>query len=224
VLSNIEPDRFLRLRESMVEDQLRARGIRDERVLDAMKRICRHEFVSQENRAEAYQDHPLPIGYDQTISQPYIVALMLEYLQIAPTDIVLEIGTGSGYQAALLGELAARVYTIERHSALAISAADVLRRLNYVNIVVLTGDGSGGLRERAPFDRIVVSAAAPAIPPALFEQLCDGGRMMIPVGTQYAQELLLVRKEEGRQVITTLEGCRFVPLLPGTPAEEGNLA
>ena len=217
----LQSDAFVRKREQMVQSQLRARGIRDERVLNAMMRVPRHEFVGHESQLEAYEDHPLPIGCNQTISQPYIVALMLEYLQISSGDTVLEIGTGTGYQAALLGELAGRVYTIERYAALAGSASDILGRLGYENVTVISGDGNLGYPQAAPFDQIVVAAAAPEVPPALFAQLREGGRMIVPVGNEFTQELQLVRKKSGQGIVATLEGCRFVPLVPGAPPGEG---
>jgi len=206
-------DSFLTQRRSMVESQLRARGIRDERVLAAMFHVPRHEFVSEEHRDQVYEDHPIPIGEGQTISQPYIVAIMLEALALDPSDTVLEIGTGSGYQTALLSELTRQVYSVERHEALARAARATLARLGFNNVEVFVGDGSRGLPDRAPFDAIVVSAAAPQIPPPLFEQLREGGRMVIPVGPAHAQELQLVRKHEGQPVVTVMEGCRFVPLI-----------
>jgi len=199
----------------MVETQLRARGIRDLRLLQAMADIPRHEFVDPRYRDQAYEDHPLPIDAGQTISQPYIVALMLELLQLEPSSKVLEIGTGSGYQAAVLSQLASRVYTVERHPELARQAAETLSRLGLTNVSVVTGDGSLGLAELAPFDAIVVAAAAAQIPPALFEQLREGGRMIIPVGPPEAQELQLVRKQGGKAMISMREGCRFVPLISG---------
>lgn len=197
----------------MVESQLRARGIRDERVLAAMFRVPRHEFVPEEYRDQAYEDHPIPIGEGQTLSQPYIVAVMLEALALESSDVVLEVGTGSGYQTALLAELTKQVYSVERHESLARAAQATLIRLGYTNVEIVLGDGSHGLPERAPFDAIVVSAAAPQIPPPLFEQLREGGRMVIPVGPAHAQELQLVRKQAGQPVVATLEGCRFVPLI-----------
>jgi protein-L-isoaspartate(D-aspartate) O-methyltransferase len=206
-------DPFLAQRRSMVESQLRARGIRDERVLAAMFRVPRHEFVSAEYRDQVYEDHPIPIGEGQTLSQPYIVAVMLEALALDPSDTVLEIGTGSGYQTALLAELAKQVYSVERHASLAHDARATLARLGYSNVEVALGDGSHGLAERAPFDAIVVSAAAPQIPPPLFEQMREGGRMVIPVGPAHAQELQLVRKQAGKLIVANLEGCRFVPLI-----------
>lgn len=214
-------ERFAGQRRTMVAVQLRARGIRDERVLAAMARVPRHEFVAQEYYEQAYEDHPVPIGEGQTLSQPFIVALMLEALSLAGPETVLEVGTGSGYQAALLAELVRMVYTVERHESLARSAEDVLGRLGYSNIRVLVRDGSQGLPEHAPFDAIVVSAAAPRIPQALFEQLREGGRMIVPVGPAQAQELLLVGKQEGRSMISNLEGCRFVPLIGEHGYQEG---
>ena len=215
LFDQIQSDPFASDRQRMVEYQLRGRGIRDERVLDAMARVPRHEFVPERFQAQAYEDHPIPIGYGQTISQPYIVALMLEALALEPTDKVLEIGTGSGYQTALLAELAASVYSIERHAGLAQNAERVLAKLGYTNIVVLVGDGSEGLPQDAPFDAIIVSAAAPELPSTLVEQLRDGGRMVIPVGPAHAQELQLVQKQQGQLLVSYLEGCRFVPLITG---------
>jgi protein-L-isoaspartate(D-aspartate) O-methyltransferase len=206
-------DPFFAQRQSMVESQLRARGTRDERVLAAMLRVPRHEFVSPEYRDQAYEDHPIPIGEGQTLSQPYIVAIMLEALALNASDAVLEIGTGSGYQTALLAEMTRQVYSVERHASLARTAQATLACLGYTNVEVVLGDGSHGLSERAPFDAIVVSAAAPQIPPPLIEQLREGGRMAIPVGPAHAQELQLVRKQAGQPVVETLEGCRFVPLI-----------
>jgi len=226
---DLQSERFAVERQQMVESQLRARGIRDERVLAAMGRVPRHEFVAEDYREQAYEDHPIPIDEGQTLSQPYIVAVMLQAAALEPSNKVLEIGTGSGYQTALLAELAARVYSVERHASLAQSAEGTLARLGYIgrippverrdgwgsqaNVRVLVGDGSQGMPEQAPFDAIVVSAAAPQIPKPLFEQLREGGRMVIPVGPVHAQELQLVRKHEGQQAVTAMEGCRFVPLI-----------
>jgi protein-L-isoaspartate(D-aspartate) O-methyltransferase len=211
--AEIQTDPFLAQRRSMVESQLRARGIRDERVLTAMFHVLRHEFVSEEYRDQVYEDHPIPIGEGQTLSQPYIVAIMLEVLELDSSDAVLEVGTGSGYQTAVLSELTRQVYSVERHVSLARTAEGLLALLGYTNVKVVVGDGSHGLPERAPFDAIVVSAAAPQIPQSLFEQLREGGRMVIPVGPVHAQELQLVRKHAGQSVIANLEGCRFVPLI-----------
>lgn len=197
----------------MVETQIRARGINSARVLDAMSRVPRHEFVPLARRAEAYEDHPIPIGEAQTISQPLIVAVALQFLSLQPTDRVLEIGTGSGYQTALLAELSQHVYSVERHASLAEAAQRVLLRLGYNNVTITIGDGSQGLADHAPFDAIVVSAAAPHIPASLFEQLKETGRMVIPIGPEEAQQLQLVEKKNGAPVITVLEPCRFVPLI-----------
>jgi protein-L-isoaspartate(D-aspartate) O-methyltransferase len=203
------------LRHHMVDSQLRHRGLADERVLGAMERVPRHEFAPERYRDQAYEDHPLPIGEGQTISQPYIVALMLEALEISQADKVLEIGTGSGYVTALLAELAARVISIERHASLAESAAAQLERLGYSNVKLVTGDGTRGFPEAAPYDAIIVSAAAPEMPPDLIAQLGEGGRMIIPLGAEDAQQLRLVHMENGQPRIEYRELCRFVPLIPG---------
>jgi protein-L-isoaspartate(D-aspartate) O-methyltransferase len=200
-------------RQLMVDSQLRGRGISDPRVLDAMLRVPRHEFVPEAYRAQAYEDHPLPIGDGQTISQPYVVALMLESLQLTPSDTALEVGTGSGYATALLGELAARVFSIERHPVLAERAREILAALGYTNIRVFTGDGTLGLPAVAPFDAILVSAAAPALPPALFAQLRDPGRMVIPVGSADSQQLQFIRKVNAEALISPRDPVRFVPLV-----------
>lgn len=197
----------------MVETQLRQRGIRDERVLAAMARVPRHEFVAEPYREGAYDDHPLPIGERQTISQPYIVALMLELLHLSAGNIVLEVGTGSGYQTALLAELARHVYSIERHPALTNEARTVLDRLGYRNVTLEVGDGSNGLPAHAPYDRIVVAAAAPKLPPALFDQLHEGGRLIVPVGPPDTQLLQVVTKVQGIPELTEEAACRFVPLI-----------
>jgi len=211
----IQSDRFSAERENMVQTQLMARGIRDQRVLSAMTRVPRHEFVSERYREQAYGDHPIPIAEGQTVSQPYIVALMLEVLKLEPSAKVLEVGTGSGYMTALLAELAAQVYSVERHARLARQAEDTLTRLGYHNVTVLVGDGTQGLADFAPYDGIVVSAAASQIPAALIDQLREEGRMVIPVGPPDAQELQLVIKHEGHPIVHRLDGCRFVPLVAG---------
>ena len=197
----------------MVAHQLRARGIRNECVLQVMLRVPRHEFVAAPDRHAAYEDHPIGIGECQTISQPYIVATMLEALELSPSDKVLEIGTGSGYQSALLAELAGEIYSVERHAALAEHAESLLSRLRYTNIQIFVGDGSEGLPQFAPYHAIVVSAAAPELPPSLFAQLREAGRMVIPVGTTETQQLQFVRKQNGHPCISVLAGCRFVPLV-----------
>ncbi|MFY9908796.1 MAG: protein-L-isoaspartate(D-aspartate) O-methyltransferase [Candidatus Sulfotelmatobacter sp.] len=202
-------------RELMVESQLRARGISDPRVLDAMSRVPREQFISEPFRGQAYEDHPVPIADGQTISQPYIVALMLESLRLTPQDKVLEIGTGSGYATALLAELAAEVFSIERHPALAENARQALAALGYNNIKIFTGDGSLGLPSAAPFDAILVSAAAPEIPTPLVAQLAEGGRMIIPVGRDDSQQLQFIRMVNGQPVSSARELVRFVPLVAG---------
>ena len=200
-------------RMRMVENDLRGRGINDVRVLDAMGRVPRHLFTPERYRDQAYQDHPLPIGEGQTISQPYIVALMLEALALTPSDKVLEVGTGSGYATALLAELAGQVFSMERHEFLSAEARRVLTSLGYGNVKVVTGDGSQGLPACAPFDAILVSAAAQQLPQALVEQLAEGGRMIIPVGPPDSQVLWHVRMQNGEPIVTRREPCRFVPLI-----------
>jgi len=200
-------------RERMVREQLADRGIRDVRVLAAMSDVPRHEFVLEPLRQEAYEDHPLPIGDGQTISQPYIVAVMLEHLALHASDRVLEVGTGSGYVTALLSLLAAEVYSVERHAQLAASAESALQRLGYRKVHIKVGDGSEGWAEYAPYDAILVSAATAVMPPALFVQLRDRGRMILPIGPASSQELRLIRKVNGQAEVTILEGCRFVPLV-----------
>lgn len=200
-------------RRVMVESQLRRRGITDPRVLEVMGRLPRHLFVSHEFRERAYEDHALPIEMDQTISQPYIVALMTEILELQPDDIVLEIGTGSGYQAAVLAELAKQVYTIERYEGLAERAKMILKELGYQNIEVIVGDGTLGLPDKAPFDKIIVTAGAPDIPTALLDQLKEGGRLVIPVGRRFTQTLRAVRKENQKIIEEESIRCAFVPLV-----------
>jgi protein-L-isoaspartate(D-aspartate) O-methyltransferase len=208
-------------RRAMVETQLRRRGIRDERVLEAMGEVPRHEFVPPELLRESYEDHPLPIGGGQTISQPYIVAQMIEALALSGPERVLEIGTGSGYEAAVLARLAAHVYTIECDAALARTARERLNRLGFGDaVVVIEGDGSAGYPPEAPYDGILVAAAAPEVPSDLVEQLVDGGRLVIPVGDRASQELRLIRKLDGSPVVSNLGYCRFVPLLGAHGWEE----
>lgn len=214
----VNTDAYASLRRQMVESQLRLRGITDERVLQAMMLVPRHEFAPDRYRDQAYEDHPLPIDEGQTISQPYIVALMLEALTLVPGDKVLEVGTGSGYVTALLAQLVTEVISIERHSLLAEQAGQLLGRLGYTSTKVLVGDGSRGLAEFAPYNAIVVSAAAPRLPKQLVEQLADGGRMIVPVGDVDAQQLQFVYKEDGRIVTRMRELCRFVPLV----SDDGN--
>ena len=211
--SSAGTDPFTNLRLKMVESQLRARGISDTRVLDAFAKVPRHEFAPERYRSQAYEDHPLPIGEEQTISQPYIVALMLQALAISPHDRVLEIGTGSGYVTALLAELAAHVISIERHASLADAAAALLSRMGYRNIQVVTADGSRGFPQCAPYDVVIVSAAAPELPQELVAQLSEGGRMIVPVGVEDSQQLQFIEMRHGKPILTLRELCRFVPLV-----------
>lgn len=200
------------LRQEMVERQLRKRGIRDERVLAAMLAVPRHEFVPPELAGEAYTDRPLPIGHGQTISQPFMVAAMTAALELSGGERVLEIGTGSGYQAAVLSLLAREVHTVEMHEDLAVHTAESLCRLGYANVHVHVGDGTLGWPAAAPYDAIVVTAAAPDIPPPLAAQLAEGGRLVIPVGTPDEQRLVHVHKRDGALIKRELYHCRFVPL------------
>src|SRR5881227_3424237 len=199
-------------RQRMVQGQLMSRGVRDERVLAAMSKVPREEFVPQDSRATSYTDQPLPIGYGQTISQPYIVAFMTEQLHPSSSDSVLEIGTGSGYQAAVLAELVAEVYSIEIIEPLAKSAEATLQRLGYKNVHVKVGDGYKGWSEHAPFDSIIVTCAPEHVPQPLIDQLKEGGRMIIPVGAKFAQELYLLEKKDGRLEQSAVLPVRFVPM------------
>ncbi len=200
-------------RRSMVAVQLRRRGIKDERVLEAMSRIPREEFVPLESRERAYEDEPLAIGGGQTISQPYMVAVMTATLQLKPADKVLEIGTGCGYQAAILSCLSKEVHSVEIRPDLARSAAERLQKLGFANVHVHCGDGSAGLAEFAPYDAIVVAAAAPVLPEPLLQQLAEGGRLVAPVGDPSHQNLVCARKRANVISYEWHEGCRFVPLL-----------
>lgn len=207
-----QPETFATLRSIMVEQQIRRRGVSDERVLKAMGSVPRHEFVPEEWKARAYEDEPLPIGEGQTISQPYIVALMVAALHISSTERVLEIGTGCGYQAAVLSCLANEVFTIELQPDLASSSEIRLRSQGHANAHVYAGDGTLGLADHAPFDAIIVAAAAPEIPSPLVEQLNEGGRLVAPVGSELQQELVIGTKTNGRLQIQRAGSCRFVPL------------
>ena len=204
---------FATQRQRMVEQQLKPRGIKDERVLAAMGKVLREEFVPADERGDAYEDGPLPIGYDQTISQPYIVAFMTEQLRLKPGDRLLEIGTGSGYQAAVLAELAANVYTIEIVEPLAKTAEATLQRLGYKNVHLKAGDGYQGWPEEAPFDAIIVTCAPDKVPQPLVDQLKGGGRMVIPVGQRFAQQLYLLEKKNGQLKESATLPVRFVPML-----------
>jgi len=204
---------FAAQRQRMVERQLKARDIKDERVLAAMTKVPREEFVPADERGEAYEDGPLPIGHGQTISQPYIVAFMTEQLRLKPSDRVLEIGTGSGYQAAILAELVSEIYSVEIVEPLARAAEATLQRLGYKNVHVKIGDGYKGWPEKAPFDAIIVTCAPDKVPQPLTDQLKDGGRMVIPVGERFAQELYLLEKKNGQLKESVTLPVRFVPML-----------
>jgi protein-L-isoaspartate(D-aspartate) O-methyltransferase len=206
-------DRFTREREEMVEFQVRARGIRDERVLAAMRKVPRHLFVPKGFERAAYEDRPLPIGEGQTISQPYIVAVMTEQLELQPQDRVLEVGTGSGYQAALLAELAGSVISIERLASLADQARENLARAGVTGVQVVVGDGTEGYPPEAPYDAIIVTAASPGVPQPLIDQLAEGGRLIAPVGPRECQDLIKLVKREGRVESIPLGGVCFVPLI-----------
>ena len=206
-------DKYRRQREQMVETQIARRGIADPRVLEAMRSVPRHRFVPPDLLASAYADCALPIGEGQTISQPYIVALMTEALELRGHERVLEIGTGSGYQAAILSKLAREVYTIERHAVLAKRAKELLDELGYHNVHVRVGDGTAGWPEEAPFEGIIITAAAPEVPQPLLDQLADGGRLVAPVGPAGFQNLVCVRKKGKRTTTRHLVPVAFVPLI-----------
>jgi protein-L-isoaspartate(D-aspartate) O-methyltransferase len=201
-------------RRDMVREQIQARGIHDARVLDAMRDVKRHLFVPDASAEDAYEDFPLPIGQGQTISQPYIVALMTELLELKAGDRVLEIGTGSGYQSAVLSRLVADVYSIEIVKSLGERARELLEEQGCVNVHLRVGDGYNGWPEEAPFNSIIVTAAPPEIPPRLLDQLIDGGRMVVPVGTNY-QELMLIEKKSGEITKRVITAVRFVPMVKG---------
>ena len=198
----------------MVAEQIRARGVADERVLDALTRVPRHRFIPEALRNDAHGDHPVPIGHGQTISQPYIVAYMTEALRVEPRHRVLEIGTGCGYQTAVLAELAAEVFSVERIPELAARARETLDGLGYTNVQIRAGDGYEGWPEHAPYDRVLGAAAADAIPPALVDQLVDGGILVLPVGT-FHQELRVIQKRGGRTEVLATLPVRFVPMIKG---------
>lgn len=204
---------FATARHRMVDSQLVSRGIKNPQVLAIMRKVPRHRFVEEALISQAYGDHPLPIGEKQTISQPYIVALMTEALELKGTEHLLEVGTGSGYQTAILAELGRKVYSIERMYALSVRARRLLDELGYLNVVLKVGDGTVGWKEQAPFDAVMVTAGSPDVPQPLVDQLAVGGRLVIPVGDRYSQTLLkVVRGKEGIKKID-LGGCRFVNLV-----------
>lgn len=206
-------DRYRTVRERMVQEQLRSRDITDERVLTVMSEVPRHFFVDDAMLGRAYGDHPLPIGAGQTISQPYIVAYMTQALRLTGNEKVLEIGTGSGYQAAVLSRLCSQVYTVERINSLLAGARKTFDKLRYYNIRSKLDDGTIGWPENGPYDAIIVTAGGPGIPLPLIEQLADPGRLIIPVGTQHLQDLQLLEKKEGQVEVMSLVSVRFVDLV-----------
>ncbi len=208
-----EPLKYARRREMMVQQQIEMRGITDPDVLAAMRTVPRHLFVSDALKDQAYGDFPLPIGEQQTISQPFIVAEMTQALEIGKDDRVLEIGTGSGYQAAVLAQIAYRVYTIERIRSLYVQTRSLLDRLKYHNVIMRCSDGTMGWKDESPFDAIIVTAGSPRIPESLVEQLAGGGRMVVPVGDQHAQDLIKITRDSEGTHQTSLGGCRFVKLV-----------
>ncbi|MFB0527292.1 MAG: protein-L-isoaspartate(D-aspartate) O-methyltransferase [bacterium] len=204
---------FKSLQEEMVTQQIMRRGVVTPKVIEAFRKVPRHLFVPEQFRSHSYNDHPLPIGEGQTISQPYMVALMTDLLDLSEEDRVLEIGTGSGYQAAILAELGKEVYTVERHESLAERAEKLLKELNYQNVKVLVGDGTKGWEEFSPYQKIIVTASAPDVPQPLFVQLDEMGKLVIPVGGRWSQDLILVQKRKGKMIRNSICGCVFVPLI-----------
>jgi protein-L-isoaspartate(D-aspartate) O-methyltransferase len=213
------PSDFAVQRQRMVERQLVTRGINDQRVLAAMAKVPREEFVTPDSRAASYEDGPLPIGFAQTISQPYMVAFMTEQLRLKPSDRVLEVGTGSGYQAAILAELVSEIYSIEIVEPLAKNAEATLQRLGYKNVHLKVGDGYKGWPETAPFDAIIVTCAPDKVPQPLVDQLKDDGRMVIPVGDRFAQQLYLLEKKNGQLKQSATLPVRFVPMTGEAPKQ-----
>jgi len=209
----MKKDGYVRLRKKMVETQLVERGIKDPKVLKAMETVKRHLFMDEAIISQAYSDFPLPIGEGQTISQPFMVAYMTEALKLTGEEKVLEIGTGSGYQSAVLSLVCRRVFSIERVHSLAVKARKLLDSLHYSNVIIKIDDGTLGWKDEAPFDAIIVTAASPDVPKACLEQLSEGGRLVIPVGGEFVQELVRITKKNGRFIREDLGGCRFVKLV-----------
>lgn len=204
---------FKSLQEEMVTQQIMRRGVVTPRVIEAFRKVPRHLFVPEQFQSHSYNDHPLPIGEGQTISQPYIVALMTDLLDLSGEDKILEIGTGSGYQAAILAELGKEVYTTERHKLLAERAEKIFKELNYQNVKVLVGDGTKGWKEFSPYQKIIVTASAPDVPQPLFIQLDEMGKLVIPIGGRWSQDLVLIEKRKGKMIRKSVCGCVFVPLI-----------
>ncbi len=204
---------FKSLQEEMVTQQIMRRGVVTPRVIEAFRKVPRHLFVPEQFQSHSYNDHPLPIGEGQTISQPYIVALMTNLLDLSGEDKVLEIGTGSGYQAAILAELGKEVYTTERHKLLAERAEKIFKELNYQNVKVIVGDGTKGWKEFSPYQKIIVTASAPDVPQPLFIQLDEMGKLVIPIGGRWSQDLVLIEKRKGKMIRKSVCGCVFVPLI-----------
>lgn len=204
---------FKEARTRMVKEQISGRDITDNRVIMAMLKVERHKFIDEKLWEQAYEDHPLPIGTGQTISQPYMVALMTQCLQLSGSEKVLEIGTGSGYQSAILSELSQQVYSIERIEQLSRKARELLKKLNFQNIKIHTGDGTLGWEEYAPYDGIIVTAGAKEVPAKFFSQLAEGGRLVIPLGERFSQTLTVVKKEKHRKICQPICECVFVPLI-----------
>ncbi|MBI5598688.1 MAG: protein-L-isoaspartate(D-aspartate) O-methyltransferase [Deltaproteobacteria bacterium] len=209
----MEKDVYARARSAMVETQIIARGIKQKEVIEAMLAVPRHLFVDEGLKSQAYGDYPLPIDEGQTISQPFMVAYMTESLKLKGGEKVLEIGTGSGYQAAVLSLIASRVFSIERVTSVAIKARRLLDTLHYSKVIIKIDDGTLGWPEEAPFDAIIVTAASPEIPPVYMQQLAEGGRLLIPVGGEFVQDLVRVTRRQGRILRESLGGCRFVKLI-----------
>lgn len=206
-------DQFKEIRDRMVETQLANRDITDPRVLDVFRKVPRHMFVKELQKQDAYGDFPLPLGCGQTISQPYMVALMTQCLELKGEEKVLEIGTGSGYQAAIIAGIAKEVYTVERYKGLTEDVQELLNSLNYNNVHIKTGDGTLGWQEHAPYNAIIVTAGAPEVPKPLKEQLADGGRLVIPVGGTFSQVLLVIKRKGNKFIEKEICGCVFVPLV-----------
>ncbi len=211
--SMFNEEQYKMLRENMLSVQIKARGINGKEVLTALRKIPRHLFIPEQQREYAYEDFPLPIGESQTISQPYMVALMTQALNLKKHEKVLEIGTGSGYQSAVLSRIAKEVYTVEKIESLGLKSEKIFKELGHKNIKVKIGDGTEGWSEHAPYDGIIVTAGSPQMPKPLIEQLSENGRIVIPIGNSFSQDLIVARKTKGELTQRTICGCMFVPLI-----------